>query len=94
MYNTDTAKLLGTYEYGNGCGDFNHILEELYQKKTGEFFLYGSGGPKTSYCVRCGSSTWSGSSRITPYSVAEAKEWAMENLTGDEYEEIFGEVEE
>lgn len=32
--------------------------------------------------------------KIIPLSIEEAKEWAEENLSGDEYEYIFGEVEE
>ena len=43
MYNTETAKYCGGYEFSN-CGDFNYVCEELYQKKTGELFLYGEGG--------------------------------------------------
>ena len=39
MYNTETAKYCGGYEFSN-CGDFNYVCEELYQKKTGELYLY------------------------------------------------------
>ncbi len=39
-YDTETAKLIGSDGYSNPS-DFNYWSEDLYQKKTGEFFLYG-----------------------------------------------------
>ena len=92
-YDTDTARWVGNwgrgYEY-----DINYISEDLYCKRTGEYFLYGEGGPCTEYSVAVSNSTWSSGCCITPLSVAEAKEWAEEHLSGDAYEEEFGEVEE
>lgn len=47
-YDTETAKLVCTYEYV--CGkDFRRVKETLYRKKTGEFFLHGIGGPSSKY---------------------------------------------
>lgn len=92
-YDTDTAKLIGHYRNGD-YGDFFYIEEELYLKKTGEFFLYGSGGGMTKYREEWGKNRWSGSSHIFPYTIDEAKEWAMEHMSGDAYEEVFGPVEE
>lgn len=93
-YDTKTAKMVGRYDNGEEYGDFLYVKEELYLKKTGEFFLYGFGGAMTEYRVKCGSNNWTGSSRIIPYTVDEAKEWAMEHMDADEYEEVFGPVEE
>lgn len=92
-YNTETAKFCGEYEYSNPR-DFHYIHEILYQKKNGEFFLYGIGGAMTKYSETVGQNEWSGGRRITPFSVDEAKEWAEEHLDGDEYESIFGKTDD
>lgn len=91
MYNTDTAKMVGRVSKGES---FNYFIEELYQKKTNEFFIYGEGGAMTKYAESCGNNNWCGGCKITPVTEQEAKEWAEEYLNGDEYIEIFGEPEE
>jgi hypothetical protein len=91
MYNTDTAKRLDWASDGEG---FSHWKEELYQKKTGEFFLYGEGGPASPYARRCGQNGWSDGWTIAPITEQQAREWAERNLAADEYIEIFGEPEE
>lgn len=45
-YDTDTAKEVGYSNNGLLSTDIDYIEETLYQKKTGEFFLYGEGGCK------------------------------------------------
>lgn len=94
VYDTDTAKELGSWANGGTWRDFSHMEERLYRKKTGEFFLYGEGGPMSRYAEAQGQNSWSGGSRIMPMSFAEAKAWAEEHLDGDEYEAIFGAVAE
>lgn len=92
-YDTDTAKMLG--EDSNGYPtDFNYEREELYKKKTGEFFLYGTGGANSKYAVSNGDNSYSGGDRITPIDEERAKKWCEAHLSVDEYEEIWGEVEE
>ena len=93
LYNTETAKEVGQYWNGYGGGDFYHICETLYLKKTGEYFLHGEGGAMTHYREACAGG-WTGSSVITPYTEEEAKEWAVEHMDADDYMELFGEVEE
>lgn len=87
-YDTDRASLVGEDSYSNSR-DFNHWHEALYQKRTGEFFLYGEGGPMSKYAETIGQNEWSGGEKIMPLSVEAAKKWAEEHLTGDEYEKIF-----
>ena len=87
-YDTDRASLVGEDSYSNSR-DFNHWYEALYQKRTGEFFLYGEGGPMSKYAETIGQNEWSGGEKIMPLSVEAAKKWAEEHLTGDEYEKIF-----
>ena len=92
VYDTNTAKELGSYGNGGTWRDFSHWEETLYRKKTGEYFLHGEGGPMTRYAEAQGQNQWSGGSRIMPMTYQEATQWAEEHLSADEYEEIFGAV--
>lgn len=92
LYNTETAKKCGEYEPNPYRSDFNWFCESLYQKKTGEFFLHGDGNAASPYSKSCGQNEWCGTEIIKPMSYSEAQEWAERHLTGDQYEEIFGEV--
>ena len=90
LYDTETAKQLGTWSNGGGWRDFNHCEETLYRKRTGEFFLFGEGGANSKYSRRVEQNTWSGGSEIIPLSAAKAREWAEEKLDTDDYAAIFG----
>ena len=46
-YNTETAKLVGTWEANEPENSDFWEKEELYQKRSGEFFLIGQGGAQT-----------------------------------------------
>ena len=94
VYDTDKAKELGFYSNGGGWRDFNHLEETLYKKKTGEFFLFGQGGPMTRYAEAEGQNSWTGGSRIMPMTYEEARKWTEEHLSADQYEEIFGVIDE
>ena len=90
LYDTETARMVGEWANAGSWRDFNHMEEQLYRKRTGEFFLYGEGGPATKYAVSAGQNTWSGGSRIIPLSYENARQWAEEHLDAEEYAEIFG----
>ena len=90
-YDTETAVALATYSDGKGWRDFSHFEETLYRKKTGEFFLHGSGGPMTKYSRSRGQNEWSGGDEIIPLKFEAARKWAEEHMDVEEYEEIFGE---
>lgn len=92
-YDTATAKAVGEAGYSHR-GDFSYWAETLYRKNTGEYFLYGEGGPMSRYAVTTGQNEWSGGEKIMPLTIEKAMEWAEENLDGDDYEAIFGPVEE
>ncbi len=93
LYNTDTAKEVASYSNGYGWGQSHHVHETLYRKKTGEFFLYGCGGPMTEYS-EFKHGCWSGGERIVPLSEQETKVWVTAFCDADTYIAIFGEVEE
>ena len=73
-YDTETAESIGEIEVSVGR------QEELFRKRTGEFFL----------------AHWTQWEReesgIEPLDTDEAKEWVEENCDGDTYESLFGEV--
>lgn len=94
MYNTETAKKVVAWDNGYACGDFSHYEETLYKKKTGEYFLYGEGGPSSKYARPCGMNEWCGGDEFIPLSENEAREWMEKKADADDYIEEFGEVEE
>ena len=87
-YSTETAHFCGDHEYGNH-GDLDHVYEALYQKRTGEFFLYGAGGAKSKYAKAIGANDWYGGEKIIPLTDDEAKKWAEKYLDNEDYENIF-----
>lgn len=93
VYDTDKATEIGSCESGRP-GDFDHFEEALYQKRTGEFFLHGKGGPQTKYAVSTGQCNWSGSEQIIPLDWRNARDWAKSHLEAEAYEKAFGEVAE
>ena len=94
LYDTTTAKELGWWENIQDVRNFSHFSETLYRKRTGEFFLYGKGGPSTKYSQRVDQNCWSGGEDIIPVSAENARSWAEERLDADDYEKIFGPVSE
>lgn len=93
LYNTETAHLVGTWS-NEMDGDFSWTEESLYQKKTGEFFIYGQGGAHTRYAQNTDATHWVEGEAITLISYDDARQWAEEHLTADQYQEAFGEVTE
>lgn len=92
IYDTSTAKEVASWSDGLSFRDFTHVEETLYQKRTGEFFLHGAGGPSTRYAVSAGLNSWTGGEKIIPLTWEAAREWAEGHLDADDYQQIFGEV--
>lgn len=83
VYNTDTANLIGRIESETSDSDY-YFLEELYQKKTGEFFIHGFGNKLSKY-----GKFEIGDEKIIPISYETAESWAKENLDKEEYSKLF-----
>lgn len=79
LYNTDTAKEIGSWASSDYVDSFDYNDETLYRKRTGEFFFH-----------RC----WYGGSDIRPATYSDAREWSERHLTVEEYESVFGDVSE
>ena len=90
MFNTVNAIFVGSDGY-SCSSDFQYWREELYQKRNGMYFLYGEGGPTSSYALDTGLNDWAGGKTILPMDADEAKEWAAEHLDADRFIEDFGE---
>lgn len=94
LYDTETAKEIAERSHGEGPRDFHYYSETLYKKRTGEYFLYGYGGPMSRYARTVGQNQWSGGERIEPLSYDSAREWAEKNMDADDYMAEFGPVSE
>lgn len=93
-YNTETAKLVGTWEANEPENSDFWEKEELYQKRSGEFFLIGQGGAQTQYARFSMGGESKPGVELRPIEPEEASDWAEEHLTADEYEALFGPVAE
>lgn len=93
VYNTETAIPKGNWESSCYWSDYRWYMEQLYQKKTGEFFLYGEGHEASPYAKK-EFDGWTHGEKIIPLTYKEAQKWAEEKLDADDYEAIFGEVTE
>lgn len=95
LYNTDTAREVGSASHGGqSFRDFGYYEETLYCKRTGEYFLFGDGGPMSKYAKYIDANNWSGGVKIMPLTMGDAKKWAQEELSAEKYEAEFGPVEE
>ena len=89
LYDTEKAVLVGEfYDEAMPGNDLAYYREELYRKRTGEYFLYGIGNAGSKYSVWRGS-TASGTEKIIPLSYQQAWEWAEEYLPDDIYLKEF-----
>lgn len=94
MYNTETAEEINCWENTPYKSNYAYFIEYLYRKKTGEFFLYGSGNASSKYCQETADRTRSSGERIVPISNEEAKAWVEQYCDVYTYIDLFGEVEE
>lgn len=92
VYDTEKAHEIGCYWNTNNSMDLYWFSETLYRKRTGEYFLFGSGNAASRYSEMTGNNSWSGSSKIIPLEYVKAKEWAENRLSTEDYEKEFGEI--
>lgn len=91
-YDTETAEyILG---YINNVGDLDYIEEDLYKKTNGEFFKIGKGGPLSSYSWGSDGQRYAGGPTVIPLTDEEARIFVEVHGEVEDYEKLFGEVEE
>ena len=91
LYDTSTAKEIA--EFRDLCGGDKAVTEQLFRKRSGEYFLAGEGGPASKYATPSATGGWVGGSAIVPLTYEQARQWAEEHLSADEYAALFGEPE-
>lgn len=94
LYDTETATYLGGWCSNVPRSDFSYLEESLYQKRSGEFFLFGCGMAATRYAKGDGCGNYGYGEKIIPLTWDAARDWAEERLSADKYEEVFGPVSE
>lgn len=94
VYHTYTSTFIDSHENDYISTDSNWIREELYKKRTGEFFLYCEGGSETQYAKRTTDNNWSNGCEIIPLSFEAAQEWANRYTSAEIYDNFFGKIPE
>ena len=89
-YDTDTARLVGSWESGEDTGDLHYVSETLYRTKAGLYFVHGEGGARTQYAEQVEQNAWQGGEKIVALSLEAARKWAEEKLDADDYESEWG----
>ena len=91
-YDTETSELVAEWEADFLPNDFYWYREQLYKKRTGEYFVYGEGNGLSRYATPVGLSGGKWGCAIIPIGYDEAREWLEEKGDADQYEAEFGEV--
>ena len=93
LYDTDTARECGVFT-NSARSQFDFYKETLYEKKTGEFFLHGFGHAASRYAENIDGNARGPGEMILPMSFDQAQVWAEEHLSADEYQHMFGDIQE
>lgn len=93
-YDTESATKIAAYEHGSRS-QFEHFEEALFRKRSGEYFLWGSGGPGSKYAkFVTGENAWGAGESINPLTYEAARDWMERHVDADAYEAEFGEASE
>lgn len=93
-YDTETATLIDTQTNNMNKSDYHYCSESLYQKRTGEFFLFVENGGLP---MKYDSPIFDPENNIQiiiAINIDIAKKWLSIFSTVEIYEKLFGEVEE
>lgn len=92
VYDTDHAKMLGSWFMNAKEDPEKQIVRILYRKNDGEFFLYCDGATRDKFAGNINQDRRRIWKVIRPLTDAEAEEWAYEHLDIDAYNEAFGPI--
>lgn len=90
LYDTETAKLVHSWDNGRYGNDFRYRSKELYLTKKGNWFLHHAGGAMTDLSVSCGDNSFCGSENIEPISERDAMRFLETHEGTDAVLEYFG----
>lgn len=93
VYDTGKAKLIAEAHHANiKDADGKSLKQWLYQKKTGEYFVYAIGAAiEIQNIFQHGYKPNAG---IYPLTYEQAQKWAERELTAEQWEKIFGDPED
>lgn len=92
VYDTETAEELFDASNNLPTSDFRYVRQTVYRTPNGRYFVEGRGGAMSHFGVACGDDRRGGDG-IRVIGATEARRWAEKELTGEEYEAIFGPAE-
>ena len=90
VYDTETARLVGKWENDRPITDGSWMSEDLYRKKTGEYFLHGFGNGLSPYAQQVATGGFTSGEAIRPLAYEAALAWAEGKMDADAYIEAFG----
>ena len=79
-YDTATATRLAHYESSVPVGDFDWFEEDLYRKKSGEFFIHGQGNAASRYSRPAATGGSAGGEGIIPLTYEQAAAWGEAHM--------------
>ena len=89
-YDSDTARVVGTWDNRLDRSDLYWVQETLYRTRAWLYFVHGEGGARTQYSRQDGIGGWTGGESVTPLPADDARMWAERHLTGEECEAEWG----
>lgn len=93
VYDTEKAALIGKADHDNVLDAYgNPCKQALYRKKTGEFFVHLEGTSITLHNIF--QNDFRQGKGIYPLTFSQAQKWAEDELTAEQWENIFGEPDE
>ncbi|MZQ99546.1 MAG: hypothetical protein GT601_17910 [Acidaminobacter sp.] len=96
LYDTDSATLLAKWQNNFSEDDIEFFGEELYKTCRGSYFLVETSSglefESTEYESKQKGKEPELTTRIKPISAIEAKNWCEDNVSSDDYINIFGPV--
>jgi len=94
-FNTETAKFICDISGPEtDRGNFRYDSTYLYRTAHGRYFIAGHGGPLSRWRQSTGQNSWSGGEGIEAIDEAEARALAERHMWADNFEKVFGPVEE
>lgn len=95
VYDTDTAMLIKQADHPNITSGEGSCKQSLYRKKTGDYFLFVDGArTDVFHSLALENNAHDRERHIYALTYEQARSWAEEEMTADEWLEIFEPVED